>query len=36
MRIKYNNPKLKFILGDVRNYISVEKALQDVDYVFHA
>ena len=36
MRVKYNDPKLKFILGDVRNYSSIEKALQDVDFLFHA
>ncbi|OUU26513.1 MAG: UDP-glucose 4-epimerase [Candidatus Endolissoclinum sp. TMED37] len=36
MRVKYNDPKLKFILGDVRNYSSIEKALQDVDFIFHA
>jgi UDP-N-acetylglucosamine 4,6-dehydratase/5-epimerase len=36
MRLKYNNPKLKFILGDVRNLQSVESALRGVDFVFHA
>ena len=36
MRKLYNNSKLKFYLGDVRDYRSVEHALRDVDYVFHA
>ena len=36
MRIAFNNPKLKFIIGDVRNYDSTFQALKGVDYVFHA
>ncbi len=36
MRMKYNNPKLKFIIGDVRDYNSIYNALKGVDYVFHA
>lgn len=36
MRKKYNNDKLKFYLGDVRDINSVKNALYDVDYVFHA
>lgn len=36
MRTKYNNSKIKFYLGDVRDYSSIESALYDVDYVFHA
>jgi UDP-glucose 4-epimerase len=36
MRIAMNNPKLKFYIGDVRNYDSVHDAMQGVDYVFHA
>jgi UDP-glucose 4-epimerase len=36
MRIALNNPKLKFYIGDVRNYDSVDQAMQGVDYVFHA
>lgn len=36
MRITLNNPKLKFFIGDVRNYDSVHEAMQGVDYVFHA
>ena len=33
---KYNNPKLKFYIGDVRDSHSVETAMREVDYVFHA
>lgn len=36
MRKKYNNPKLKFYLGDVRDVDSVRTAMRGVDYVFHA
>ena len=36
MRRKYNNPKLKFYLGDVRDYHSLTASLHGVDYVFHA
>lgn len=36
MRIKMKNEKLKFYIGDVRDYSSIEPAMQDVDYVFHA
>ena len=36
MRIALNNPKLKFCIGDVRNYDSIYEAMQGVDYVFHA
>ena len=36
MRIALNNPKLKFYIGDVRDYASIYQALKDVDYVFHA
>jgi len=36
MRIKLNNSKLKFYIGDVRDYNSVDKAMRGVDYVFHA
>lgn len=36
MRIKYNNPKLKFYIGDVRDYQSIYQATKNVDYVFHA
>lgn len=36
MRIAYNNDKLKFYIGDVRDYQSVYQAMVGVDYVFHA
>jgi len=36
MRIALCNPKLKFYIGDVRNYDSVSQAMKGVDYVFHA
>ena len=36
MRIALNNAKLKFYIGDVRNYDSVAQAMHGVDYVFHA
>jgi len=36
MRKKYNNSKLKFYIGDVRDYDSVVNATRGVDYVFHA
>ena len=36
MRIALNNPKLKFYIGDVRNYDSIYHAMKGVDYVFHA
>jgi len=36
MRIQYNNPLLKFIIGDVRQYDSVAAAMTRVDLVFHA
>ncbi|MBA5270686.1 polysaccharide biosynthesis protein [Enterococcus hirae] len=36
MRKKYNNDKLKFYIGDVRDINSVKNAMYGVDYVFHA
>ncbi len=36
MRIALNNPKLKFYIGDVRDYDSIFQAMKGVDYVFHA
>jgi UDP-N-acetylglucosamine 4,6-dehydratase len=36
MRIALNNSKLKFYIGDVRDYASVHQAMKGVDYVFHA
>ena len=36
MRIKYKNDKIKFYIGDVRDYRSIDDAMDGVDYVFHA
>jgi UDP-N-acetylglucosamine 4,6-dehydratase/5-epimerase len=36
MRIALNNPKVKFYIGDVRNYDSINRAMEGVDFVFHA
>jgi UDP-N-acetylglucosamine 4,6-dehydratase len=36
MRHAMNSPKLKFYIGDVRNYSSIASALRGVDYVFSA
>lgn len=36
MRIALNNPKLKFNIGDVRDYDSTFQAMKGVDFVFHA
>lgn len=35
MKRKFNNPKLKFVIGDVRDYGAVEEATRGVDYIFH-
>lgn len=35
-RISYNNPKLKFIVGDIRDYQSCRDAMIGVNLVFHA
>ncbi|MEI6155146.1 MAG: polysaccharide biosynthesis protein [Deltaproteobacteria bacterium] len=36
MRIELNNPKVKFYIGDVRDYDSLNFAMTGVDYIFHA
>lgn len=36
MRNLYKNNKIKYYIGDVRDYSSVEPATRDVDYIFHA
>ena len=36
MRNLLKSDKLKFYIGDVRNYDSIERAMRGVDYVFHA
>ena len=35
MRKFYNNEKIKFYIGDVRNFDSISSAMINVDYVFH-
>lgn len=35
MKRRFNNPKLKFVIGDVRDYQSVRFATRNVDYIFH-
>lgn len=36
MRVALNNPKVKFYIGDVRDYHSIELATRGVDFVFQA
>jgi UDP-N-acetylglucosamine 4,6-dehydratase len=36
MRHEYNNPNIKYYIGDVRDYRSIRDALNGVDYVFNA
>ncbi|WP_271783962.1 polysaccharide biosynthesis protein [Aquimarina algiphila] len=36
LRRRLSNPKVKFYIGDVRDYRSVETAIRGVDYIFHA
>ncbi len=36
LRRRLKNPKVKFYIGDVRDYRSVETAVRGVDYIFHA
>ena len=36
MRKKYKNPKLKFYIGDVRDFQSVLNCVRGVDFIFHA
>ena len=36
MRLTYSSEKLKFVIGDVRNYESVYEAMRGVDFVFQA
>lgn len=35
MKRKFNNPKIKFIIGDVRDYEALNDACKGVDYIFH-
>ncbi len=36
MRVAINNPKVKFIIGDTRDYKNISCAMNGVDFVFHA
>ena len=36
MRNQYKNDKIKYYIGDVRDYNSIEPATRGVDYIFHA
>ncbi|MBX3089084.1 MAG: polysaccharide biosynthesis protein [Cryobacterium sp.] len=36
MRHELSDDRLRFYLGDVRDYLSVERAVRGVDFVFHA
>ena len=36
MRVAYNNPKIKFFIGDVRDRESIVSAIKGVDFIFHA
>ena len=36
MRIELANDRIKFYIGDVRQYNSIHQAMRGVDYVFHA
>jgi UDP-N-acetylglucosamine 4,6-dehydratase len=36
MRIAFNNPKLRFYIGDVRDESSVRQAVKGVNFIFHA
>ena len=36
MRVEYNNSKIKFFIGDVRNKESILPAIRNVDLIFHA
>jgi UDP-glucose 4-epimerase len=36
MRRRYNNSKIKFYIGDVRDASSIDRAMVGVDFIFHA
>jgi len=36
MRLELNNVKVKFYIGDIRNFDSIKSATDGIDYVFHA
>lgn len=35
MQRKFNDPRIRFVIGDVRDYAAVEFATRGIDYVFH-
>jgi FlaA1/EpsC-like NDP-sugar epimerase len=35
MKRRFNDPRLKFVIGDVRDYDAVKLATRNVDYIFH-
>jgi len=35
MKRKFLNPRLRFVIGDVRDYSALKKATKNVDYIFH-
>ena len=35
MERKFNNPKIKFVIGDVRDYNALKKTTKNVDILFH-
>ncbi|SIS37563.1 UDP-glucose 4-epimerase [Chryseobacterium shigense] len=36
MRIEYKNDKLNFVVGDIRDFASINSAMRGVNFVFHA
>ena len=36
MRREFNDPRIKFYIGDIRDEKSVENVVQGVDFIFHA
>jgi UDP-N-acetylglucosamine 4,6-dehydratase len=36
LRVQLRNSKIAFVIGDIRNYDSINEAMRGVDYVFHA
>lgn len=35
MKRKFSNPRLKFVIGDIRDYDAVRQATRGIDYIFH-
>jgi FlaA1/EpsC-like NDP-sugar epimerase len=35
MQRRFNNSKLKFVIGDIRDYNALKRATENVDYIFH-